>query len=110
MKKRILLAFFLGLLFALTFTVVLAQDSPYSLRIVRDWGYGNGSDINGRMSLSIKGDEDQVRQVSFLMDGELMATVTTPVLVFYSTALIHMGISLQATSTPLIDSKAPSFK
>lgn len=76
MKKRILLAFILGLLFALTFTVVLAQDSPFSLRIVRDWGYGNGSDINGRMSLSIKGDEDQVRQVSFLMDGELMATVT----------------------------------
>ena len=39
-----------------------------------------------------------------------MATITTPVLVFYSSALIHMGISLQATSTPLIDSKAPSFK
>ena len=39
-----------------------------------------------------------------------MATDTTSVLVLDSTALIHMGISLQAASTPFIDSKAPSFK
>ena len=41
---------------------------------------------------------------------ELMATDTTHVLVLDSTALIHMGISLQTTSTPFINGKAPSVK
>lgn len=39
-----------------------------------------------------------------------MATDTISVLVLDSTALIHMGISLQTTSTPFINGKAPSVK
>ena len=76
MKKRIILLFVLAIVFALSYSAVLAQDSPFSLRIMRDWGYGNGADINGRMSLSIKGEQAQIQQVTFFMDGEVMATVS----------------------------------
>jgi len=75
MKKRIILLFVLAIVFALSFSAVMAQESPYSLRMVRDWGYGNGTDINGRMSLSVKGDEAQIQQVTFFIDGEVMASV-----------------------------------
>jgi len=76
MKKRIFMLLVLALVFALSHSAVLAQDSPYTLRIVRDWGYGNGADINGRMSLSLKGDQDQIQEVTFFIDGEVMASVT----------------------------------
>ena len=76
MKKRIFMLLVLVMVFGLSFSTVMAQNSPYTLRIVRDWGYGNGADINGRMSLSVKGDQDLIQQVIFFMDGEVMATVT----------------------------------
>lgn len=77
MKKRIILLLTLALVLALSYGAVLAQDSPFSLRITRDWGYGNGTDINGRMSLSIKGDQAQIQQVTFFIDEGVMANVTT---------------------------------
>ena len=76
MKKRILLFAVIALAVALSCSAVFAQESPFSLRIIRDWGYGNGPDINGRMSLSIKGEQAQIRQVTFFMDGEVMSTIT----------------------------------
>lgn len=75
MKKRIFMLVVLAMVFALSFSAVMAQESPYTLRIVRDWGYGNGTDINGRMSLSVKGDQDHIQQVTFFIDGEVMASV-----------------------------------
>ena len=75
MKKRIFMLLVLAMIFALSFSTVLAQESPYTLRIVRDWGYGNGTDINGRMSLSVKGDQDTIQQVTFFIDDEVMASV-----------------------------------
>lgn len=77
MKKRILMLLVLAMVFALSFSAVMAQESPYTLRIVRDWGYGSGADINGRMSLSVKGDQDQIQQVTFFIDGAVMASVAT---------------------------------
>lgn len=74
MKKRIFMLLGLAMVFALSFGTVLAQESPYTLRIVRDWGYGNGPDINGRMSLSVRGDQDQIQQVTFFIDAEVMAS------------------------------------
>lgn len=76
MKKRIFLLFVLTMVLALNISAVMAQDSPFSLRMVRDWGYGNGTDINGRMSVSVKGDEAQIQQVTFFIDEEVMASVT----------------------------------
>lgn len=77
MKKRIFMLFVLAMVFALSFSAVMAQESPFTLRMVRDWGYGNGTDINGRMSLSVKGDQAQIQQVTFFIDGEVMASVTS---------------------------------
>jgi hypothetical protein len=74
MKKRVFILLVMAMVFALSFSAVLAQESPYTLRIMRDWGYGNGADINGRMSLSIKGDQDQIQQVTFFIDEEVMAS------------------------------------
>ncbi len=76
MKKRIFLLLVLAIFMALSYSTVLAQDSPFTLRMVRDWGYGNGADINGRMTVSVKGDEAQIQQVTFFIDGEVMASVT----------------------------------
>lgn len=75
MKKRIFMLFVLAMVFALSLSAVMAQESPFTLRMVRDWGYGNGTDINGRMSLSVKGDQAQIQQVTFFIDGEVMASV-----------------------------------
>ena len=77
MKNRIFMLFVLAMVFALSFSAVMAQESPFTLRMVRDWGYGNGTDINGRMSLSVKGDQAQIQQVTFFIDGEVMASVTS---------------------------------
>ncbi len=77
MKKRIFMLFIPAMVFALSFSAVMAQESPFTLRMVRDWGYGNGTDINGRMSLSVKGDQAQIQQVTFFIDGEVMASVTS---------------------------------
>jgi hypothetical protein len=75
-EKSIFMLLAMAMIFVLSYSAVLAQDSPYTLRIVRDWGYGNGADINGRMSLSLKGDQDQIQEVTFFIDGEVMASVT----------------------------------
>ncbi len=77
MKKRIIVLLILVLTLAVSFSAVMAQDSPFSLRMVRDWGYGNGTDINGRMSLSIKGDEAQIQQVTFFIDDQVMGTAAS---------------------------------
>lgn len=93
MKKRIILLLLLAFALALSYTAVLAQESPFSLRIMRDWGYGNGTDINGRMSLSIKGEQALIQQVTFLMDGEVMATVTAePFKVQFDTNTYEPGV------------------
>jgi hypothetical protein len=57
---------------------VFAQDSAYTLHFQRDFGYGNGADVRGNMSVSINGDQATIKSVAFLMDGKPMAEVTAP--------------------------------
>lgn len=76
MKNRLILLAALSFLLALQIGDVCAQSAPFTLRLVRDWGYGNGADVNGRMSLSVKGDEAEIQEVTFLMDDIVMAKVT----------------------------------
>ena len=93
MKNRIFMLFVLAMVFALSFSAVMAQESPFTLRMVRDWGYGNGTDINGRMSLSVKGDQAQIQQVTFFIDGEVMASVTSaPVKLQFDTNNFESGM------------------
>jgi hypothetical protein len=71
---------FIGLLVLVLVTAmpVFAQDADYTLRFQRDFGYGNGADVRGRMSVSINGDQATIKSVTFLMDGLTIAEVTAP--------------------------------
>ncbi len=47
------------------------DDDPFVLRVNRDFGYGVGSQIQGRFSMRASGPDDLVR-VEFLVDGEIV--------------------------------------
>jgi len=93
MKKRTFLFLILAVLFAMSYSAVLGQDSPFSLKLTRDWGYGNGADINGRMSLAVKGDLENIQEVIFFLDNETLATVTeSPFKVQFDTNTFDPGL------------------
>lgn len=93
MKKRILPFLFIAFVLAISFTSVTAQESPYSLRLTRDWGYGQGADINGRVSLSVRGDAAQIQEVTFMMDGEVMeVAVASPFKLQFDTNNFDPGL------------------
>ena len=55
---------------------VLAQsEAPFTVHLSRNFGYGNGADIQGSMTLSLKGEESQVAKVTFQIDGANVAEV-----------------------------------
>ena len=54
-----------------------AQQTDYHLNLSRDFGYGNGSQIRGNFSASIGGSQDNIQSVTYLLDGQSMAEVTT---------------------------------
>ncbi len=93
MKKRLFLFVVAALVLTLNVGVAAAQSEPFTLRLVRDWGYGNGADINGRMTLSVKGDEAKIKQVTFRIDDSVMATVSAaPFKVQFDTNNFKPGI------------------
>lgn len=49
------------------------EDSPYQISMRRDWGYGMGNDRQGRMTLSVVGDETKIKRVTYLIDGAEMS-------------------------------------
>lgn len=58
-------------------SVTPQPSSEYSLHMTRTFGYGSGTgDIRGNFRASLQGPEENVSQVEFLLDGEVMATVT----------------------------------
>jgi hypothetical protein len=76
MKKT----FWLSVLLAAVLLVVQtppvnAQLDEYGIRLRRDFGYGAGSNVRGTFTISLTGDESQVDDVVFLIDGDVMATV-----------------------------------
>lgn len=78
MKKRSLwLGILLIGLFGLSFSSVFAQgSSQFGLRLRRDWGYGSGADIQGRVTLSLTGDTGAVSKVVFSMDDAVIADLS----------------------------------
>jgi hypothetical protein len=58
-------------------TAALAQDEKLDLRLTRDFGYGAGSQIQGKFSLRVNGPDDIVK-VDFIIDGEVVHTATEP--------------------------------
>ena len=52
-------------------------DVGYTITLNRDFGYGGlNNDIRGNFTIGISGDETQVAQVQFTIDGRPMATVS----------------------------------
>ncbi len=72
-----------SLIFALLLLVfltqpVFGQNDGYTIHVRKDFGYGWGSDIQGRFTVTLLGEEQGVEQVDFLLDGEVLAVVTDP--------------------------------
>ncbi|MGB4594727.1 MAG: Ig-like domain-containing protein [Anaerolineaceae bacterium] len=75
MKKIVFCLLFMALLLP-TGSVLAQTDTPFTVSLSRDFGYGNGAEIQGRMTLSLKGEDSQVAKVNFQIDGESVAVVT----------------------------------
>lgn len=75
MKKIYRFPLFLIFILALA-APVFAQDAEYRLHSRRVFGYGNGSDIRGSFSLTVVGNADNIRSVTYRMDGKDIATIT----------------------------------
>lgn len=54
---------------------VFAQDAGYRVHVRKDYGYSWASDIQGRFTIQLQGDETQVDWVTFLIDEDILATV-----------------------------------
>jgi Zn ribbon nucleic-acid-binding protein len=67
---------------ALTLRPAFAQIEAYELVFRREWGVGLPGQVQGRMSLTLKGDLDAVAHVQYIMDEQEMASVTAPTLKF----------------------------
>lgn len=105
MKKSFLLLCLLLMLFP-AWSVSAQDDSPYSISLSRDFGYGNGADIQGQMTLSIRGDEDQVAKAVFLMDGSLIAEVTSaPYKYSFNTDQFTVGSHQLSATVDTVDGK-----
>ena len=91
MKRRLSL---LILLLSLGFVspVFAQQEEPeLKLKVRKDFGYGGGSTIQGRFSLSVDGPDDLLK-VTYLIDGKFMAEVTEePFRYSFSTSEYELG-------------------
>lgn len=75
-KTRFLIGFLLVLALGFAFSEAQAQtESPWVLRLTRNFGYGSGSDIQGNMTLYLDGDLSTVGKVIYYMDDKVMAEV-----------------------------------
>lgn len=80
MKKqsKILLSYLLAICAVLVLAIpAKAQTSDFSVHLKRDFGYGGGINIRGTFTISLLGDTAKVREVTFLIDDEPIATVKT---------------------------------
>jgi DNA-directed RNA polymerase subunit RPC12/RpoP len=55
-----------------------AQAPEFRLDVQRNFGYGAGSNLRGDMSNRIFGPAETIRSVTYLIDGQEMATVSEP--------------------------------
>lgn len=87
--------------------LVSAQaEKPYRVSLRRDFGYGNGMDIQGRMTLSLKGDESTVKRATFLLDGEeLLSTESAPFSFSFSTDDYASGVHQLSARVETTDGK-----
>ncbi len=76
-KTRFLIGLLLVVALVFVFSEAQAQtESPWVLRLTRNFGYGSGSDIQGNMTLYLDGDMSSVVRVVYYMDDVVMAEVS----------------------------------
>lgn len=66
------------LLLLLYFSLVVpvsGQSNGYAVHLRRDFGYGGGVNIRGKFTISLVGQEDQVKSVTFLIDNATMMMI-----------------------------------
>ena len=81
-------------------------EQPYRVSLRRDFGYGNGMDIQGRMTLSLKGDESAVSRVTFFMDSqELLSTQSAPFSFSFTTDDYTPGVHRLSARVETADGK-----
>jgi DNA-directed RNA polymerase subunit RPC12/RpoP len=84
-------------------------EQPYRVSLRRDFGYGSGMDIQGRMTLSLKGDESAVSRVTFLMDSqELFSTESAPYAFSFTTDAYPSGVHQLSARVETKDGKTYS--
>jgi hypothetical protein len=76
MKKLVFLLLLIALMLPIS-SAFAQEEAPFTIGLRRDFGYGNGADIQGRMTISVGGEESRITKVIFLMDGANIAEITT---------------------------------
>lgn len=116
MRNKTLIAFLLliAILGAARGAVLAQDETVFDLNLRRDWGYGMGSDIQGRMSLSLAGDLSQVSKVDYYVDDNLVSEQTeAPFRYAFNTddytpgqhkliAQVHTSDGQSTTTAPLV--------
>jgi len=76
--KTLLASLILGLMLVTTnIGQASAQEilGDYSVHLGKDFGYGAGSNVRGTFSISVRGNQEDIQQVIFMVDGKEMITV-----------------------------------
>lgn len=94
-----------GLLIGL-FTEVQAQDFEYEIHVRKDFGYNMGSNIQGRFSVSVLGEEENVAHVTFYIDNTVLQRVERPPFKYqFNTEGFDPGIHRLYADVQLIDGR-----
>lgn len=111
-KKVITFVFYLLLLLAVSFSPALAQngEADWSLNLRRDWGYGMGSDIQGKMTLSLSGDLSNVSRVLYFFNNDMVSEQTRePFRFSFNTDEFVSGLNTIHAEVHTIDGKVSSL-
>ena len=111
-KKNITFVFYLLLLLAVSFSPALAQngEAEWSLNLRRDWGYGMGSDIQGKMTLSLSGDLSNVSRVLYFFNNEMVSEQTNePFRFSFNTDEFVSGLNTIHAEVHTIDGEVSSL-
>jgi len=78
MKIKTIIVLFLTLCLSIASTLAVnAQDSDFQIRVRKDFGYNMGSNIQGRFTISLIGDEKAINSVNFYVDDVLVQRLET---------------------------------
>ncbi len=65
-----------GFLFLALAAPVFAQDAEFRVHAQREFGYQKGGEVRGNFALTVTGSPETIQSVTYLLDGQQMATVS----------------------------------